>query len=101
MNLHQIFHQACTFLHRNYLDDSEGHSYGQVGIGSFITTTPTHASHLVQSCFAKHQITQVTQPPYSPDLVPCDFKHFPKTKITLERKDFRLLMKFRIILRGS
>ena len=24
---------------------------------------PTHASHLAQSCLAKHQITQVTQPP--------------------------------------
>ena len=35
---------------------------------------------------AKHQITQVTLLPYSPDLVPCDLA-FPKTKIAFERKD--------------
>ena len=34
---------------------------------------PAHASRLVQSFLAQHQITQVTQPPYSPDLVSCDF----------------------------
>ena len=34
---------------------------------------PAHASLLVQSFLVKHQITQVTLPPYSPDLVPCDF----------------------------
>ena len=39
---------------------------------------PTHALHLVQSFLAKHQITQVTQCPYSPDLMPCDFWLFPK-----------------------
>ena len=36
---HQILHYTWTFLHRNYLDDLEGHSYGQLVIGSFITTT--------------------------------------------------------------
>ena len=46
-----------------------------------------HASCLVQSFLVKHQITQVTQPRYSPDLVPCDFWLFPKTKITFERED--------------
>ena len=39
--------------------------------------TPSHASRLVQSSLVKHQITQVTQPPYSPDLVPCTFWLFP------------------------
>ena len=48
---------------------------------------PTHASHLLQSFLAKHQITQVTQPPYRPDLVPCDFWLYPKTKITFEREE--------------
>ena len=37
----------------------------------------SHASRLVQSSLAKHHITQVTQPLYSPDLVPCDFWLFP------------------------
>ena len=45
---------------------------------------PTYASHLVQSFFVKYQITQVTQHPYSPDLVPCDFWIFPKLKSPLK-----------------
>ena len=47
--------------------------------------TPTHAPHLVQSFLVKHQITQVAQHPYSPDLA---LQHlaFPKTKITFERE---------------
>ena len=40
----------------------------------------------MQSFFAKHQITQVTQPCYSPDLVPCGFS-LPKTKITFEKEE--------------
>ena len=47
---------------------------------------PTHAPCLVQSFLAKHQITQVTQPRYSPDLVPCDFWLFPKLKSPLKGK---------------
>ena len=49
---------------------------------------PTHALHLVQSFFVKHQIILVTQPPYSPDLVPCDFWLFPKLKSPLKGKRF-------------
>ena len=46
----------------------------------------THASHLLQSFLAKHQIIQVTQTTYSPDLAPCDFWLFPKLKSPLKRK---------------
>ena len=74
------------FLCGNYLDDSEGRSYGQLVIGSFIMTTCPHAPHLIQSFLAKHQITQVTQPPCSPDLVPCYFWLFPKLKSPLKGK---------------
>ena len=49
-------------------------------------SAPAHA-YLMQSFLEKHQITQVTQPPYSPDLAPCDFWLFSKTKITLEREE--------------
>ena len=72
------------------LDDSEGRSYGQVVIGSFITTdsASAHASRLVQS-FLEKQITQVTQPPYLPDLVPCDLWLFPKLKSPLKGKRFQ------------
>jgi len=33
---------------------------------------------------AKHHITQVCQPPYSPDLASCDFWVFPKLKSLLK-----------------
>ena len=46
--------------------------------------TPANASHLMQSFLAKHKITQVTQPPYSPDLLPCHFWLFPKLKSPLK-----------------
>jgi hypothetical protein len=32
-----------------------------------------HSCHLVQNFLAKHQIPQVPQPPYTPDVAPCDF----------------------------
>ena len=46
MNLHQILHEAWTFLHRNYPDDSEGRSYGQLVIGSFIMTMCPLMNHI-------------------------------------------------------
>ena len=50
---------------------------------------PTYVSHLVQSFLAKHQVTKVTQPLYSPDLVPCDFWLFPKLKSLSKGKRFQ------------
>ena len=80
------------FLHWNCLDDSEGCSYEQLVIGSFITTMHPCMHHV--SCtlsHAKHQITQVTQPHYSPDLAPCDFWFFPKLKSPLKGKRFQTI----------
>ena len=57
---------------------------------------PIHTLCLVQSFLVKHQINQVTQPPYSPDFTPCNFWLFPKLKSSLERY-FRSLMRFRKI----
>ena len=51
--------------------------------------TLTHASCLVQCFLAKHQITQVTQPLYSPYLAPCDFWFFLKLKSPLKGKRFQ------------
>ena len=50
---------------------------------------PHHGSRLVQRYLAKHQITQVTQTPYSPDLAPCNFWLFPKLKSPLKGKRFQ------------
>ena len=52
---------------------------------------PAHASCLVQRFLVKHPITQVTQPLYSPDLVPCDFWLFPKLKPPLKGKRFQTI----------
>ena len=41
---------------------------------------------LVQSFLVKHQISQVTQAPYSLDLVPYNFWLFPKLKSPLKGK---------------
>ena len=49
----------------------------------------TYVSHLMQSFLAKHQITQMTQPPYSPDLVLCNFWLFTKPKSPLKGKRFQ------------
>jgi len=46
--------------------------------------TPAHTSHLVQQFLVKHGPTQLQQPPYSPDLAPCDFFVFPRLKKVLK-----------------
>ena len=45
--------------------------------------------HVMLSFVVKHQITQVTQSRYSPDLVPRDFWLFPKLKSPLKGKRFQ------------
>jgi [histone H3]-lysine36 N-dimethyltransferase SETMAR len=50
---------------------------------------PAHASRLVQNFLAKHRISQVPQPPYSPDLAPCDFWLFQKLKTPLKGRRFQ------------
>ena len=57
------------------------------------SNVPTHVSYLMQSFLAKHQITQLTQSPYSPDLAPRDFWLFPKLKSPLKGKRFQTINK--------
>ena len=52
---------------------------------------PIHASRLMQTFLMKHQITQVTQPSYSPDLAVCDFWLFQKLKSPLKGKRFQTI----------
>ena len=49
---------------------------------------PAHSSNLVQQFLAKHKIVQLRQPPYSPDIAPCDFWMFPKLKTALKGMRF-------------
>ena len=49
---------------------------------------PAHTSHLVQQFLAKYGTAQLQQPPYSPDLAPCDFFLFPRLKKVLKGHRF-------------
>ena len=51
--------------------------------------------HILCSFFEKHQITQVTQLPYSSELAPCDFWLFPKLKLPLKEKRFQTIEEIR------
>ena len=79
---------CVTFFHGNYSDDSEGSSYGQLVIGSFIRTTCPLMYHILCKLFlAKHQITQVTQLLLQPRFGALQLLAFLKTKITFEREE--------------
>jgi len=49
---------------------------------------PAHSSNLVQQYLTKHQVVQLRQPPYSPDVAPCDFWLFPTLKMPLKGHRF-------------
>ena len=49
---------------------------------------PAQTSHLAQQFLAKHGTAQLQQPPYSPDLAPCDFFLFPRLKRVLKGHRF-------------
>ncbi len=45
---------------------------------------PCHTSFRILNFLAKHKITCVNYPPYSPDTAPCDFWVFPKLRANLK-----------------
>jgi len=49
---------------------------------------PCHTAISVIEFLAKKGIPVVPQPPYSPDLSPCDFFLFPKLKFNLKGRHF-------------
>jgi hypothetical protein len=49
---------------------------------------PTHKALSVQQFLTKNGMTQLLQPPYSPDLAPCEFFLFPLMKKVLKGKRF-------------
>ena len=70
----------------------------------WLATSSQHTHSSITSCaefFAKHQITQVTQPPYSPDLAPCDFLFFPKLKSFFKGKRFQTIEEIQKNVMGS
>ena len=49
---------------------------------------PAHSSLLVRNFLAKNNTVIMPQPPYSPDLAPCDFFLFPKLKRPMKGRRF-------------
>ena len=75
---------------QNYSNDSEGHSYGQLVMGSFIRTTCPLMHHVSCRVFWWNiKLSRWLKLPYSPDLVPCNFWLFPKLKSPLKGKRFQ------------
>jgi len=73
----------------NLFAENDGKNVG-MATGPCTTTMrpPAHTSHLVQHFLAKHGTAQLQQPPYSPDLAPCDFFLFPRLKKVLKGHRF-------------
>ena len=49
---------------------------------------PAHLSNPMQQFLSKHSIALLRQPPYRPDIAPCDFWLFPKLKKPLKGQRF-------------
>ncbi|UYV83278.1 hypothetical protein LAZ67_23000391 [Cordylochernes scorpioides] len=52
---------------------------------------PAHTSLLVRDILAKNNTLMIPQPPYSPDLAPCDFFLFPKLKRPMKGRRYATL----------
>ncbi|UYV74812.1 hypothetical protein LAZ67_12001111 [Cordylochernes scorpioides] len=52
---------------------------------------PAHTSLLVRDLLAKNNTLMMPQPPYSPDLAPCDFFLFPKLKRPMKERRYATL----------
>ncbi|UYV77797.1 hypothetical protein LAZ67_15002329 [Cordylochernes scorpioides] len=52
---------------------------------------PAHTSLLVRDFLAKNNALMMPQPPYSPDLAPCDFFLFPKLKRPMKGRRYATL----------
>ena len=76
-----------TFRHRSYSDDSEGHSYGQLVIGSFIMTTCPFMHHVWYRVFGENSNHPGNSAPLTPRFGALRLLVFPKTKITFEREE--------------
>ena len=50
--------------------------------------TPVHRAVAVQEFLARKQVCMLYHPPYSPDLLPCDYLLFPKLKLPLKGRLF-------------
>ncbi|UYV80271.1 hypothetical protein LAZ67_18002251 [Cordylochernes scorpioides] len=60
---------------------------------------PAHTSLLVRDLLAKNNTLMMPQPPYSPDLAPCDFFLFPKLKRPMKGRRYATLDEIKTALK--
>ena len=84
-NLHHILCQAWTFLHRNYSDDSEGHSYNW-WLAVHHDNASVHASRLMQSFWWNMKSSRWLSP-LQPRFGALQLLAFPQTKVNCESKE--------------
>ena len=93
---------SLNFPLQNYLDDSEGRSYGQLVIGSFITTMHPLMHHVSWRVFWQNikslRWLSSLQPRFGDRAIP---GFSPNYNHLWKGRDFRLLMRFRKIQWGS
>ena len=56
---------------------------------------PAHSSLFVLNFLAKNNTIIMPQPPYSPDLAPCDFFLFPRLKRPMKGRSFATIKKIK------
>ena len=56
---------------------------------------PVHSSLLVRNFLAKNNTAIMPQPPYSPDLAPCDFVLFPILKRPMKGRRFATIQEIK------
>ena len=61
---------------------------------------PAHSSNLVQQFLSKHSISLLRQPPYSPDIAPCDFCFFQNSKNHSKDSDSMTKRRLKIMRRA-
>jgi len=54
---------------------------------------PAHRAVTTNEFLAKHDLSSLPHPPYSPDLAPCDFFLFPQLKKTMKGRRFNYVEK--------
>ena len=77
--------------HEHSSDDSEGCSYGQLVIGSFITTTHLLLHQVLYRDFGETSNHPGDSVPLQPRFGGLKLLTFPKTKITFEKKRFQTI----------
>ena len=83
----QILHEVWTFFCKNFSDDSKGCSYGQLVIGSFITTICPLMYYGSCRVFWWNIKSPRALSPTTAQIWHAGLLAFPKTKITFERDE--------------